>query len=925
MSENSIEYLDLSALDKIESIQCCKNQIKELTLNGRVLNSLVASNNSKIKIIFLKIFFNSLLRNLFLDLCRLIVKPLPKNIRHIDVSYNLLTEVPDWLHGCHQLRTLYANNNNITTLPDNLFLNENGMLHTIQLACNRLTKLPHMPRKLLPLQELYVNGNQIEDLPEFFFTACENLILLNVSSNKLLTLPIIDGNRSQLERLYATNNSLTDRVLDTLISLTSLRILHLAYNRLTTFPETCVSNWPELEELNISGNKLQHLPDNLSNLRNLRVLRVHSNQLQSTPVLAKIASLRVLDLAHNQLDKINLVVLVPKKLQFLDLSCNNQLQVDAKQLQSCRSQRPMSLVDVSGKNRVSLPTSPNNYQENADIEPPWKVGFSETSGNANKLYISQLRLPGFCNAEGLFGLFDGETSSALPNILVKAVPKILLEERTVKETSNDYMKYTLLSAHRELKQQGQKSGVTATICHISRSKLSADINHYQAYQTNGRKFVLRVASVGEGSAILVRQNNILKLTSGNSKTKIGSSFNFPNVIPDPECNEVILGDQDEYLVMANKKLWDVLTPNDVACEIRKEENILLTAKRLQDVAQSYGAEENLSIIVIRFNNLGTDIDFLMRELRHTIRKKPTGSVISGFCKCGCCCETNNNCCHSGNNGQFTRHPSSRSDRSSPSGQSDQASISDNLSQTPKSKIGECSTIGSAASKSILGTDKTNLRNGIARAVRARIEEEKEREHTESDSVMSEEQFKCWEYMLEQNTQLLFDKELNTISKAFTKRNQSNLNRKHVRSLSTSTPIIAQLDPKSNFAHFASMLNPPNSNSQLNLSTAAHPPVELQQQNAFLSKHFGSARSFQPTSPNFFKPIRMTPTGAPNRMSAMPGGQHAAYFGSLQRLMPYNLEYDFGMIQERPGLEEVEAIPDAENRIQQYWGVATTEL
>lgn len=47
MSENSIEILDLSALDKIESIQCCRNQIKELTINGRVLNSLVASNNSK--------------------------------------------------------------------------------------------------------------------------------------------------------------------------------------------------------------------------------------------------------------------------------------------------------------------------------------------------------------------------------------------------------------------------------------------------------------------------------------------------------------------------------------------------------------------------------------------------------------------------------------------------------------------------------------------------------------------------------------------------------------------------------------------------------------------------------------------------------------------------------------------------------------
>ncbi|CAG9798069.1 unnamed protein product [Chironomus riparius] len=848
--------------------------------------------------------------------------PLPKSIRHIDVSFNNLTEIPEWLNCCHQLRTLYANNNNISTLPDNLFQNENGMLHTVQLACNRLVKLPPMPKKILPMQELYINGNQIEDLPEFFFTACENLILLNVSSNKLLTLPIVnDGNRNQLERLYATNNNLTDRVLDTLINLTSLRILHLSYNRLTALPESCIANWAELEELNISGNKLQHLPDNLSNLRNLRVLRIHSNQLQSTPALSKITSLRVLDLAHNQLDKINLIVLVSKKLQFLDLSCNNQLQVDAKQLQSCRSQRPMSLVDVSGKNRPSLPTVPNSSQDIQEIDPPWKVGFSETSGNANKLYIAQLRLPGFCNAEGLFGIFDGELNNSLPNMLVKVTPKILLEERTVKETSNDYMKYTLLSAHRELKQQGQKVGITATICHISRTKVTPDANNYHNYQSNGRKFILRVASVGEGSAILIRQNGILKLTVGTSKTKIGCSYNFPNTIPDPECNEIILGDNDEYLVVANKKLWDVLTPHDVANEIRKEDNVLLASKRLQDVAQSFGAEENLSIIVVKFNNLGTDIDFLMRELRHTIRKKPNSSVISGFCKCGCCCEASN-CCHS-NNGQFTRHPSARSDRSSPSGQSDQASISDNQSQATKSKDGNSSTIGSAASKSIIGTDKKSLRNGIARAVRARIEEEREQE---SDSVMSEEQFKCWEYMLEQNTQLLFDKELNTISKAFTKRNQSNLNRKHVRSLSTSTPIIHnQLDPKSNFAQFSSILNPPNhSNSSLNLSTI-HQPVDISNQNNFLSKHFGSARSFQPHTQNLFKPIRMTPTGAPANRPSFSGGMHAAYFGSLQRLMPYNLEYDFGMIQERPGLEEVEAIPDAENRMQQYWGVATTEL
>lgn len=279
----------------------------------------------------------------------------------------------------------------------------------------------------------------------------------------------------------------------------------------------------------------------------------------------------------------------------------------------------------------------------------------------------------------------------------------------------------------------------------------------------------------------------------------------------------MLSDTDEYLILANKKLWDVMTPVDVAVEIKKEENVLLAAKRVQDVAQSYGAEENLSIILIKFNNLGTDIDFLMRELRQTIRKKPTGgSVISGFCKCGCCCETNNSCCHSGANAQFMRQPSARSDRSSPSGQSDQASVNDTpKTPTPIRQPVDSSTIGISASKNLKGSDRKNLKNGIVRAVRARIEEEKDQ--GESDSVMSEEQFKCWEYMLEQNTQLLFDKELDTISKAFTKRNQNNLARKHVRSLSTSTPAISipsnELNPNiTNFTQFAAMLNIPQNNA-----------------------------------------------------------------------------------------------------------------
>lgn len=47
VSENEIEVLDLSALGQLESLQCCRNKLVELTVNGGALTSLIAGNNGK--------------------------------------------------------------------------------------------------------------------------------------------------------------------------------------------------------------------------------------------------------------------------------------------------------------------------------------------------------------------------------------------------------------------------------------------------------------------------------------------------------------------------------------------------------------------------------------------------------------------------------------------------------------------------------------------------------------------------------------------------------------------------------------------------------------------------------------------------------------------------------------------------------------
>ncbi|XP_024947402.1 PH domain leucine-rich repeat-containing protein phosphatase 2 isoform X2 [Cephus cinctus] len=620
VSENNIERLDVGALEELQSVRCARNILTELTLCGKNLVSLIAGNN-KLK--------------------KLIIEPIPTNLEHLDISYNALDALPEWTPDLPVLRALFASHNALTALPDRL-LSQPSRLEVLHLPHNRLQALPP-PRRPLNVVHLTLQGNSLTALPMSFFAYTERLKVLNLSNNRLSELPCNDESTKAtigegtpcLEKLYLTGNCLTDTALDALARLKDLRVLHIAYNTLDTLPESCIASWNDLEELILSGNRLQYLPDNVANLQHLRVLRVHSNRLLTCPTFSKTTSLRILDLAHNQLDRVNLSTLVPPQLQFLDISCNSRLHVDPRQFQVYRSQRPVSLVDVSGQNRSSLPSHPHQQDivsTERGMEQPWRLGFSETGGGREKLYVSQIRMPAFCNVEGLFGIFDGGSNQEAPSALQEMIPRILLEERTVRETSKDYIKYTLLSAHRELKEKGQKYGIDATLIHITR------IPSPQGYPQTSRRYSLKVASSGEAKAVLCRAAGPLVLAPPkkvNSKNQLGNAAMFPLVVPDPVSEEVFLEDDDEFVIIANRRLWEVLSVQEAVREARAEASPVLAAKRLQDLAQAYGAEDNLSVMVLRLTGPGPgDLDQLMRELRHAVGKNR--NQVENSCSCPCC-------------------------------------------------------------------------------------------------------------------------------------------------------------------------------------------------------------------------------------------------------------------------------------------------
>ncbi|XP_055917109.1 protein phosphatase PHLPP-like protein [Eupeodes corollae] len=855
VSDNNIDYLDLSSLKKLQVFQCRRNALRELIIDAGNLVTLTATKN---------------------DLTKISVLSEPSCLYYVDISSNKFKELPPWLDKCINLHYLSANNNVIEEIGSHFINSKIISLHTLQLANNKLKSLPEFTNEKISLRTFALQCNELEKLPNNLFSSCFELTVLNVSYNKLQTLPDIQNDNSLLEKLLASKNQLNNSSLDAIKKHRKLRILHLAYNNLTSLPITSIEYWSDLEELVIAGNKVDKLPENISTLKRLRVLRLHSNLLKFLPDLSNLTNLHVLDLAHNQLNKVNLGTILPRNVRFLDLSCNQQLQVDSNQLKTFQAERSISFVDVTGKNRFCLPTSALLRSNTNSSFLPWKLGFSETPGKCAKLWISQLRLPHFCNTEGLIGMFDGQANNRQMKLLPKIIPTILLQHRVDPNNPSEYMKYTLISAYENLNTRDRSFEDCAILCHIVKEKPS---HGFSENIRRSRKYVLRIAVVGQITAFLIPKQQSFPPPPGSKRQQFKKYESFGKSVHEANVFEITLNSDDEYLIICSKNIWETVCIETVIQEIQNEQNLILAAKKIQDIAQSFGLEQNISIIILKFDNVDSYVDRLINELKQNVQKK------KNIYNCPSCVHT------SGGNSFDNHLHSASSARSSPIGQSDQGI----------SELSVCSKRVDSDSQYFAEPRRSSIKSqsfgddNISRLL-------EESDIQENESLLSEEQFKCWEYMLEQNTQLLFDKELNKITNFF------------VREENSSSSI--NLQNNRDLTYFGLMRSGEKSKMSSSLPQLLHRDVKEYSNNqtkSLASKYFGSARSFQQfksTNKNFrdrFKPGEDTSSG---------------YFGSLRHILPYGFENEFAITHERKvGDDSVEYA----SRMSQYWGVTSTEL
>ena len=224
----------------------------------------------------------------FLELITISVTSAPIKLKVLDVSFNELSQIPDWFLDCINIRTLAIDHNKLTILPDQFISNEMSHFQKLYLNHNNLIAFPNLITKNVSINEIRLEKNNLSILPKNFLRFFPNLKYLNLSCNKIKELPHTD-NKLQIEHLYLTMNFFMDNTMELVAQLCpKLKSFHGSYNSFTLIPNECAKSWPDLEELNLSKNNIFRIPNSIRNMRQLQILRLHSNQLKMIPNLVSL-------------------------------------------------------------------------------------------------------------------------------------------------------------------------------------------------------------------------------------------------------------------------------------------------------------------------------------------------------------------------------------------------------------------------------------------------------------------------------------------------------------------------------------------------------------------------------------------------------------------------------------------------------------
>ncbi|XP_041795400.1 PH domain leucine-rich repeat-containing protein phosphatase 2 [Chelmon rostratus] len=587
LRDNCLDSLDLSSVSNLETLHCQRNQLGTLTLSGFTLRMLHASSNR---------------------LTTVNIYPVPNQLTHMDLSQNLLEYLPDWVCDCRKIEMLDVTHNLLSELPSRLL--NSLSLRKLLAGNNRLQRVPDLLDHI-PLEALDLQHNKLAELPESLFYKALNLKYLNVSANALENIPPSSQSEeslSTLQELYLTGNNLNENCGALLVGHQNLRVLHIAYNQLLSFPASKLSKLEQLEELNLSGNKLKTIPSTVSSCKRLHTLIAHSNHITVFPEILNLPEIKLVDLSCNELTEIQLPDSLPATLQELDLTGNSSLMLEHKTLNL------FSHITTLKLDQKSTTTAGDVLSAST----PWNHGYSEMSGQRNKLCVSVLAVDRFGDGvEACYGIFDGDRNEEVPRLLQCTMGDVLCEELQHSSVDSVYMCNTFLTSHRKLGMAGQKLGASALLCYIHHepsdpggylSLTVANVGTCQAVLCrDGRPAPLskvyslencteEMERVKRSKAIITEDNKVSGVTC--CSRLLGCSYLSPWVLPKPWVHTEPLCSQDEFLILGNRALFERVSYQEAVCTVQAVRDPRAAAKKLCSLAQSYGCKDNIEAVVV---------------------------------------------------------------------------------------------------------------------------------------------------------------------------------------------------------------------------------------------------------------------------------------------------------------------------------------
>uniref|UniRef100_A0A8C3H4E6 Leucine rich repeats and immunoglobulin like domains 1 n=1 Tax=Corvus moneduloides TaxID=1196302 RepID=A0A8C3H4E6_CORMO len=283
-------------------------------------------------------------------------RDLPRWPRHVNLSYNKLTEIdPSAFAELSNLQEVRLDNNELTAIPSlgsaassvrSLHLHHNRIrsieasqlqpyvtLETLDLSFNDITEIRNgcFPQGL-HIKELYLGSNRISTLePGAFDSLSRSLLTLRLSKNRITQLPVkafrlprliqLELNRNRirliegltfqgldsLEVLKLQRNNISKLTDGAFWGLAKMQILHLEYNSLTEVNSGSLYGLSSLHQLHLSNNSISRInPDGWSFCQKLHELILSYNNLTRLDEgsLADLGGLHVLRLSHNSINHI---------------------------------------------------------------------------------------------------------------------------------------------------------------------------------------------------------------------------------------------------------------------------------------------------------------------------------------------------------------------------------------------------------------------------------------------------------------------------------------------------------------------------------------------------------------------------------------------------------------------------------------------